>query len=590
MPNNKRHTTSRQSHKSDTKPDRSVWTSIRSNVRQITFSILKAYFLISLTLFALEVLRSTLDPVYGSIPASRYQDSVTLAALLVSCSTYAFWRGSDQVWAKYLAVVALSAPTVQIYLFRYSEQLGPSAGPLLASLATSFPLTLVSGVTAGKRLVTKIEKMLPKDSYQKKRLSGGMLAHILNAAVCLIAYFEPKVGSRILGDWLRTQVVYSRSGVYYLLTLFYALLFPSGYLLFIVIPLLQSMLFGSYFPFPYANNQLNTTLHKHGYSLVARQESKTGYISVLDNINDGFRVMRCDHSLLGGEWIPPHGHAVKLREPIYAVFVMLEAVRLVVPETENHQRQGNNRQENALVIGLGIGTTPSALIAHGINTTIVEIDPVVHAFATRYFNLPSNHTPIIQDAVAFLDHNQHQNDEKYDYIIHDVFTGGAEPLHLFTAKFLQGLREMLKPDGVIAINYAGNLNLPLTTAIIRTTLSVFPPSSCRFFREEPPKDKAADFTNLVLFCRKGEKNPGRFHFRPPTSEDFLGSQAREVHLLPRHEVDAHLSFPRERDDKTEEMIITNSNVHVFATTQMQSAVGHWGVMRQVMPGRVWENW
>jgi len=34
--------------------------------------------------------------------------------------------------------------------------------------------------------------------------------------------------------------------------------------------------------------------------------------------------------------------------------------------------------------GLGIGTTPSALMSHGIETTIVEIDPVVHEFATKY--------------------------------------------------------------------------------------------------------------------------------------------------------------------------------------------------------------
>lgn len=39
----------------------------------------------------------------------------------------------------------------------------------------------------------------------------------------------------------------------------------------------------------------------------------------------------------------------------------------------------------------------------------------------------------------------------YDYIIHDVFTGGAEPVPLFTEGFLAGLRDLLKPDGVVAI-------------------------------------------------------------------------------------------------------------------------------------------
>ena len=103
--------------------------------------------------------------------------------------------------------------------------------------------------------------------------------------------------------------------------------------------------------------------------------------------------------------------------------------------------------------GLGIGTTPAAMIAHGIRTTIVEIDPVVHQYATQYFHLPTNHTAVIKDAVAFVDEAIAIETErsKYDYIIHDVFTGGAEPVELFTQEFLAGLDYMLKDSGVIAI-------------------------------------------------------------------------------------------------------------------------------------------
>jgi spermidine synthase len=100
--------------------------------------------------------------------------------------------------------------------------------------------------------------------------------------------------------------------------------------------------------------------------------------------------------------------------------------------------------------GLGVGTTPAALIAHGINTTIVEIDPVVHHFASRYFDLPEKHTAIISDAVSYasLSVGLGQN---FDYIVHDVFTGGAEPIDLFTFEFLSDLHSLLKPNGVIAI-------------------------------------------------------------------------------------------------------------------------------------------
>lgn len=93
------------------------------------------------------------------------------------------------------------------------------------------------------------------------------------------------------------------------------------------------------------------------------------------------------------------------------------------------------------------------MIAHGIDTTIVEIDPVVYEFAIQYFHLPSNHTSVIDDAMYFVGKALAAGPEQYsyDYIIHDVFTGGAEPVSLFTEGFLAGLRDLLKPEGVVAI-------------------------------------------------------------------------------------------------------------------------------------------
>lgn len=80
----------------------------------------------------------------------------------------------------------------------------------------------------------------------------------------------------------------------------------------------------------------------------------------------------------------------------------------------------------------------------------MEIDPAVHEFAQKYFQLPPNHKAVIDDAVGYT-RNLAETDQRYDYIIHDVFTGGAEPLPLFTLEFLEGLSALLKPDGVIAI-------------------------------------------------------------------------------------------------------------------------------------------
>lgn len=76
----------------------------------------------------------------------------------------------------------------------------------------------------------------------------------------------------------------------------------------------------------------------------------------------------------------------------------------------------------------------------------------MHKFATQYFNLPPNHIPVIEDAVKFVKKAESSpNTPQYDYIVHDVFTGGAEPAELFTYEFLSGLHSLLKEDGAIAI-------------------------------------------------------------------------------------------------------------------------------------------
>lgn len=89
-------------------------------------------------------------------------------------------------------------------------------------------------------------------------------------------------------------------------------------------------------------------------------------------------------------------------------------------------------------------------MTHGINTTIIEIDPVVYDFASKYFTLPPNHQILIDDAVTQASQLAEAG-QTFDYVVHDVFTGGAEPVDLFTLEFLEDLRRLLKPNGVIAI-------------------------------------------------------------------------------------------------------------------------------------------
>jgi hypothetical protein len=183
-----------------------------------------------------------------------------------------------------------------------------------------------------------------------------------------------------------------------------------------------------------------------------------------------------------------------------------------------------------------------------------------------------------------------------------VFTGGAEPVDLFTLEFLQGLGDLLKPDGVIAIvsrsnmnispsanmtlqNYAGDFGLPTPALVYRTIKQVFP--SCRTFREHPRDEKnvekwGSDFTNMVIFCRK---TPGEIKFRRPSTGDFLNSQVRRNLLLPKHEIKEQVFL----DDEGTDVLAKNDTSKVTKWHQ-SSAAGHWNIMREVLPGKIWEQW
>jgi hypothetical protein len=89
--------------------------------------------------------------------------------------------------------------------------------------------------------------------------------------------------------------------------------------------------YNTHVPSTSLTNQLNSTLQTTNWTLLERAESLTGYISIIESAEKGFRVMRCDHSLLGGEWLPSITRTGRT-EPIYGIFVMLEAVRLVKVE------------------------------------------------------------------------------------------------------------------------------------------------------------------------------------------------------------------------------------------------------------------
>lgn len=529
-----------------------------------------------------------LSPVFGSIPASlHHQRTMTLTAVGALIARRGLKSYVSANLAEYIAVVAYWAPVVQFLLFPCSGKLGIQYGPLIIESLTYFPLLFLSMYAAADLL----------DAIDLSQLN--LPSSLGEAALPTAAYFTvssvAKTSSALLPDFIGTSLYFTRIGFQMLIASASAFLSPSRVILFAFPAILHTLWANPHHVSDHGFQLANSTLHANeNYTILARQESVTGYLSVLENSADNaFRLLRCDHSLLGGEWlVTPEAYrrGQRQRESIFAVFVLLEAVRLVEPIDSSIPALDDSKK-SALNIGLGIGTAPNAMIAHGINTTIVELDPVVHHYATKYFGLSPNHTAVIRDAVAYVAEKSVTNPGSFNYIIHDVFTGGAEPVHLFTTEFMQGLHNLLTVDGVVAINYAGDLSLGSTRLVLNTIHAIFP--ACRLFRDQPPSENLkpgeADFINMVVICVKSDNGRGKqaITFRQPKQKDFLGSIARQNFLMPKEELEVKYDYVKpENGGRT----MGKAEVGELEKYHKEGAVSHWKIMRTVLPAGVWEMW
>lgn len=525
----------------------------------------RAFYLVLLAALYAPLSQLNLAPVYGSIPSAVYHKYGLIASSMLSFAV------KGHVPARlhtFVGAFVFWIPIIQYMLFSMSSILGNPLGPFITECLTLYPLVIISIYLASKEL----------EGLNLSFLGEGLTeAGPPMTTYLLFTVFE-RILRALVPTWMGMSIFFTRIGLQVMTAATYTAVIPGSLLW----PALPAIIFNGvvnvHTPLMKTTDVLNNTLHLSGYTLIDRKESLSGYISVLQDNTNNLRVMRCDHSLLGGEWLLAPDANRRVAEPVYAVFTMLESVRLV-------KRSSSGDHQTALNIGLGVGTAPSALIAHGVETTIIELDPVVHRFATQYFGLPKNHSAYLADAVAVVNDRKAALNGHFDYVIHDVFTGGAEPVELFTEDFLLDLKSILKPDGVIAINYAGDLATPSSSLIYRTIIEVF--KSCRVFREDEQvndEDKLvadqSDFTNMVFICNK---NGEPVEFRKAEPADYLGSASRKAYMVPKHEV---ISTKFE----TEGEILTRANTNILEKLQVDSALGHWHLMRRVVPAAVWENW
>lgn len=162
--------------------------------------------------------------------------------------------------------------------------------------------------------------------------------------------------------------------------------------------------------------------------------------------------------------------------------------------------------------GLGVGITAKSFHNSDKNVSAVEIDPVVHHYAEQYFGLPKLRGVIAhEDGRAFIEKRANTG-EKWDYILHDVFTGGSVPGHLFTEEMWISTKSLLTDNGVLAVvfsrslveltqNMVGSLDDESTKAVISTLLSNF--NYCRGYKDplhttEGPMNMVSNLKILLM--------------------------------------------------------------------------------------------
>jgi spermidine synthase len=128
--------------------------------------------------------------------------------------------------------------------------------------------------------------------------------------------------------------------------------------------------------------------------------------------------------------------------------------------------------------GLGAGISATAFHRHGIATTIVEIDPAVYDAAHLFFGLPE-HAPdrlFLEDARTWAARKRAglESGEEvvlYDIVVHDCFSGGGVPEHIFTVEFWDDLKVALHPEGVVVVVSRSIAHLSDYHIISRTSLA-----------------------------------------------------------------------------------------------------------------------
>ncbi|KAJ3568828.1 hypothetical protein NP233_g5455 [Leucocoprinus birnbaumii] len=317
------------------------------------------------------------------------------------------------------------------------------------------------------------------------------------------------------------------------------------------------------------------------------------------------RYLRADHSLLGGVWMRDKAvsldgedsfvrdvYGTKLGDTVYSTFVLQEAARLVDSTTAGK----TGKWKNALTIGLGTGLSTTSFMRHGLNTTVVEIDPAVYEAARIWFGLPDPGpgNVFLEDARQFVERRREEIQARheadlYDIVVHDCFSGGGVPEHIFTTEFWVSLKQIMDSEGILVVNFAGIATSDSSKMILHTLESNF--KQCRAFHDwmkTLDEDKySEEFINIVFFCTNAD---APLTFRKSKRSDYLGSHLRRYIFQSLDTREINLAVIREKDPEMIEKYILTDKHNPLGDLQRKQGFHHWEASPARLPSIARPDW
>jgi hypothetical protein len=295
-------------------------------------SIIQAIALLALLPAWVDVIELNLSPVYGSIPAAKWRrilaECVCFAGVGLTVGRFPRFAKSVRSNLKLIPLMAFGSTLIlHAYLYTASSLLGPMWGPIVTKAVIQIPLIFSSSVA-----LTGLLKI-------------GHSSMSWAVMVGIPWLFSPGLSldllSRYVGQ-LGSNAFLTRSGLLVSLALLFTVACSPAQSFNILVRrfclaalvICYFLVYSQHGPTDLSLDTANRYLNDSQHIILERQESITGYISVLEDKRQNIRFMRCDHSLLGGNWLVNEvsiQHGMVHPETIFSVFVMLEAVRLMVP-------------------------------------------------------------------------------------------------------------------------------------------------------------------------------------------------------------------------------------------------------------------